>query len=162
MSQVIVAIQMVYEQKFLHKYNVPALLAVGLEGPFLPTACFTNKVQGICECSFLGTFGMIVLSILLVPMYFIHVPATFSNDPDGRLENALAAFHQMGENPLILVALSGTILRYSFLYRQAGRPRNFSKRSGTVSFTQIFEFFLSTSEMGSAALIQVTMNFVLR
>ncbi len=55
---------------------------------------------------------MIVLSILLVPMYFIHVPATFSNDPDGRLENALVAFHQMGENPLILLALLLLALRY--------------------------------------------------
>lgn len=33
-AQVIVAIQMVYEEKFLKKYDVPALLAVGLEGSF--------------------------------------------------------------------------------------------------------------------------------
>lgn len=32
MAQIIVAIQMVYEQKYLHEYNVPALFAVGLEG----------------------------------------------------------------------------------------------------------------------------------
>ena len=32
MAQVIVAIQMVYEQKVLAKYNVPPLQAVGLEG----------------------------------------------------------------------------------------------------------------------------------
>lgn len=32
MAQIIVAIQMVYEQKYVMKYDVPALLAVGLEG----------------------------------------------------------------------------------------------------------------------------------
>ncbi|TKR59946.1 hypothetical protein L596_029550 [Steinernema carpocapsae] len=34
MAQIIVAIQMVYEQKYLEKYDVPALFAVGLEGLF--------------------------------------------------------------------------------------------------------------------------------
>lgn len=32
MAQIIVAVQMVYEQKFIMKYNIPPLLAVGLEG----------------------------------------------------------------------------------------------------------------------------------
>lgn len=32
MAQIIVAIQMVYEQKYLLQYDVPALFAVGLEG----------------------------------------------------------------------------------------------------------------------------------
>jgi hypothetical protein len=48
MAQIIVAIQMVTEQMFLERYDVPALLAVGLE----------------------GLFGMTVLSILMIPMYF--------------------------------------------------------------------------------------------
>lgn len=34
-ASVIVSIQMVYEQKFVTKYNVPPLLAVGLEGTWL-------------------------------------------------------------------------------------------------------------------------------
>ncbi|KAJ1369448.1 hypothetical protein KIN20_030907 [Parelaphostrongylus tenuis] len=50
MAQIIVAIQMVYEQKYLNQYDVPALFAVGLE----------------------GLFGMTILSILLFPMYYIH------------------------------------------------------------------------------------------
>ena len=33
-AQVIVASQMVYEEKFVTKYNVPALQAVGWEGTF--------------------------------------------------------------------------------------------------------------------------------
>ena len=32
MAQIIVATQMVYEQKFVMRYNVPALQAVGWEG----------------------------------------------------------------------------------------------------------------------------------
>nr|XP_006819219.1 PREDICTED: solute carrier family 35 member F6-like [Saccoglossus kowalevskii] len=36
MAQVIVSVQMVYEQKFLTKYNVPPLQAVGWEGNKLP------------------------------------------------------------------------------------------------------------------------------
>ncbi|VDO29959.1 unnamed protein product [Heligmosomoides polygyrus] len=50
MAQIIVAIQMVYEQKYLIQYDVPALFAVGLE----------------------GLFGMTILSALMVPMYYIH------------------------------------------------------------------------------------------
>ncbi|KAK5978018.1 Solute carrier family 35 member F6 [Trichostrongylus colubriformis] len=46
MAQIIVAIQMVYEQKYLNQYDVPALFAVGLE----------------------GLFGMTILSLLMVPM----------------------------------------------------------------------------------------------
>ncbi|KAI6184243.1 UAA transporter family protein [Aphelenchoides bicaudatus] len=70
MAQIIVAIQMVTEQMFLERYDVPPLLAVGLE----------------------GLFGMIVLSTLMIPMYFIRVPETFSNDPEHRLENVFLAF----------------------------------------------------------------------
>lgn len=34
MAQIIVAIQMVTEEKFIFKYDIPPLLAVGLEGIF--------------------------------------------------------------------------------------------------------------------------------
>jgi hypothetical protein len=52
MAQIIVAIQMVTEQKFLTQYDVPPLMAVGLE----------------------GLYGLVIISVLMVPMYFIHVP----------------------------------------------------------------------------------------
>lgn len=89
MAQIIVAIQMVTEQLFLERYDVPPLLAVGLE----------------------GLFGMVVLSGLMIPMYFIRVPATFSNDPEHRMENVILAFKQIYENPVVLMALSCTIIR---------------------------------------------------
>ena len=40
---------MVYEEKFISKYNVPALKAVGWE----------------------GTFGFLTLATLLIPFYFV-------------------------------------------------------------------------------------------
>ena len=46
---------MVYEEKFITKYNVPALKAVGWE----------------------GTFGFLTLSSLLIPFYFIPGMTTF-------------------------------------------------------------------------------------
>ena len=35
MGQIITACQMVYEEKFIYKYNVPSLQAVGWEGQYL-------------------------------------------------------------------------------------------------------------------------------
>lgn len=92
MAQVIVAIQMVSEQMFLERYDVPPLLAVGLE----------------------GLFGMVILSALMIPMYFIRVPVTFSNDPEHRLENVILAFKEIHDQPLILLALLSTIVRLAF------------------------------------------------
>lgn len=92
MAQIIVAIQMVTEQVFLERYDVPPLLAVGLE----------------------GLFGMIVLSTLMIPMYFIRVPFTFSTDPAHRLENVFDAFREIAQNPVIAVALMCTIVSIAF------------------------------------------------
>lgn len=92
MAQIIVAIQMVYEQKYLNEYNVPALFAVGLE----------------------GLFGMTILIILMFPMYYIKVPYTFSKNPDGRLEDVFYAWEEIQEAPLIALALSGTVVSIAF------------------------------------------------
>lgn len=56
---------------------------------------------------FIGLFGFIILTVLLVPMYFIHAQRPFSTDPDGRLENVWDAFAQMGNNWQIVVATVG-------------------------------------------------------
>ncbi|XP_033001120.1 solute carrier family 35 member F6 [Lacerta agilis] len=91
MAQVIVAIQMVLEQKFVYKHNVHPLQAVGTE----------------------GLFGFLILSLLLVPMYFI--PAgSFGSGPRRVLEDALDAFCQIGRAPLIAVALLGNISSIAF------------------------------------------------
>ena len=85
MAQIVTASQMVWEEKFVNKHNVPALQAVGWE----------------------GLFGFSTLSLLLVPMYYIKVGPPFSSNPRMVLEDALDAFTQMGNNPMILLAMSG-------------------------------------------------------
>ncbi|PIK55087.1 putative transmembrane protein C2orf18 [Apostichopus japonicus] len=92
MAQIITASQMVIEEKFLSKYNVQPLQAVGWE----------------------GIFGFTVLSILLVPFYFIQLKAIRVGVPDYRLEDAIDALFQLHNNSIILVATIGTILSIAF------------------------------------------------
>ncbi|KAI3363691.1 hypothetical protein L3Q82_001315 [Scortum barcoo] len=91
MAQIIVAVQMVLEEKFVYKHDVHPLRAVGIE----------------------GFFGFVILSLLLIPMYFIHV-GSFSNNPRQVLEDALDAFCQIGHQPLILLALLGNTVSIAF------------------------------------------------
>lgn len=91
MAQIIVAVQMVLEEKFVYKHDVHPLKAVGTE----------------------GFFGFVVLSLLLIPMYFIPV-GEFSNNPRHVLEDALDAFCQIGHQPLILLALLGNTVSIAF------------------------------------------------
>lgn len=58
-------------------------------------------------------FGFTVLSLLLIPMYFIPV-GTFTNNPRQVLEDALDAFCQIGHQPLILLALLGNTVSIAF------------------------------------------------
>ncbi|CAM9931968.1 unnamed protein product [Bubo scandiacus] len=91
MAQVIVAIQMVLEEKFVYKHDVHPLRAVGTE----------------------GFFGFLILALLLVPMY--HIPAgSFGSPPRRTLEDALDAFCQIGHRPLIALALLGNISSIAF------------------------------------------------
>ncbi|GFG35047.1 hypothetical protein Cfor_07648 [Coptotermes formosanus] len=91
-AQVVAATQMVLEEKFVSGLDIPALQAVGWE----------------------GVFGFSILGFLLIPFYFIHVPEAFGDNPRHVLEDALEAFIQMGHNPLIIFALTGTILSIAF------------------------------------------------
>ncbi|XP_053106132.1 solute carrier family 35 member F6 [Hemicordylus capensis] len=91
MAQVIVAIQMVLEEKFVYKHDVHPLRAVGTE----------------------GFFGFVILSLILIPMYYIP-GGSFSGNPRGVLEDALDAFCQIGHAPLIAVALLGNISSIAF------------------------------------------------
>ena len=85
MAQIVTASQMVWEEKFVTKHNVPPLQAVGWE----------------------GVFGFTTLSLLLIPMYYIRVGPPFSANPRMVLEDALDGFTQMGNNPMIILAMSG-------------------------------------------------------
>ncbi|XP_071945638.1 solute carrier family 35 member F6-like isoform X1 [Antedon mediterranea] len=91
MAQVITAIQMVIEEKFLSKHKIPALQAVGWE----------------------GVFGFCVLSVLLVPFFYIHV-GSLSTLPEHRLEDAIDGFIQLGNNKLLIVATLGNMISIAF------------------------------------------------
>lgn len=91
MAQIIVSVQMVLEEKFVYTHDVHPLRAVGTE----------------------GFFGFFVLSLLLIPMYFIPV-GNFANNPRHVLEDALDAFCQIGHQPLILLALLGNTVSIAF------------------------------------------------
>jgi len=91
-SQVIVASQMVLEEKFITKYNVPALQAVGWE----------------------GTFGFTTLSLLLIPFSFIYVGPSFGHGPRQVLEDAYDGVYQLSHNPLLLLAYLGTVTSIAF------------------------------------------------
>jgi drug/metabolite transporter (DMT)-like permease len=92
LAQIITATQMVFEERFVGSLDIPSLQAVGWE----------------------GTFGFAVLSVLLVPMYFIHVPARFTNNPRGVMEDAIDAFFMIKNNHLLLVPLTGTVISIAF------------------------------------------------
>ncbi|RXM34788.1 Solute carrier family 35 member F6 [Acipenser ruthenus] len=91
MAQIIAAVQMVLEEKFVYKHDVHPLRAVGTE----------------------GFFGFVILSLLLIPMYYI--PAGhFGNNPRQVLEDSLDAFCQIGNQPMIVLALLGNIISIAF------------------------------------------------
>lgn len=86
-AQLVVAVQMVFEERFVGKYNVPALQAVGWEGFF---GC------GVC--------GLVLLIFYFVP----------GSSVGNRMENTPDAFVQMGNNWLILLCCLGTVCSISF------------------------------------------------
>jgi len=92
LAQVITASQMVFEEKFVAGLDIPALQAVGWE----------------------GFFGFFVLSVLLVPMYFIQVPDRFTNNPRHVAEDAIDAFYMIKNNLMLLVPIGGTIVSIAF------------------------------------------------
>jgi drug/metabolite transporter (DMT)-like permease len=92
LSQMVVAVQMVIEEKFVVGRKVHPMATVGWE----------------------GWFGFFVLSFLLIPMYFIHVGPTFSDSPEYRLEDPIDAFTQMVNNPTIFIWMMVNVISIAF------------------------------------------------
>ena len=86
-AQVIVAVQMVVEEHFLSKYQVPPMLFVGWE----------------------GVFGLAFSSALIVASYWIPGWST-----GGRLEDALDAFVQIKNSPVIAACFFGSMVAVAF------------------------------------------------
>ncbi|KAL1464722.1 hypothetical protein WDU94_004346 [Cyamophila willieti] len=92
MAQIITAVQMIYEEKYVTKLDIPALQAVGWE----------------------GFFGFLTTAFLLIPFYFIKVGKPFADNARGSLEDVPDAFVQLSNNPLLILAILGTILSIAF------------------------------------------------
>ena len=124
-AQLIVAVQMVVEEKFITGYDVPALQVVGLE----------------------GLFGFIFLTLILTVMYFVPPPAflvpsclVVNGDniptPDEykkHFEDPIDAFTMFGNNPRILLAVLGNILSIAFF--------NYFGAQAALPCVRLFFFF---------------------
>lgn len=86
-AQAIVAVQMVVEEHFLSKYQVPPMLFVGWE----------------------GVFGLAFSSVFITASYWIPGWST-----GGRLEDALDAFTQIKNSPVIAACFFGAMVAVAF------------------------------------------------
>jgi len=90
-AQIIVAIQMVIEERFLGRYNVHALEAVGWE----------------------GIWGVGFLGIALVAMYFVPFGADLC-EGHACVENSLHALREMSVSPALVAAVLGNVVSIAF------------------------------------------------
>jgi len=91
-SQVIAAVQLVMEEKYVVGRKVHPLATVGWE----------------------GWFGFFILGFLLIPMYFIPVGPIFSDSPGYRLEDAPDGIVQMVNNPMIAMWMLVNVISIAF------------------------------------------------
>ncbi len=88
-AQVVTAVQMVVEERYVSGKNIPALQAVGWE----------------------GFFGVTILGLLLIPMYYIPAVDGLSETESGgsHFEDALDGFNQISNSVQLLLCICGTI-----------------------------------------------------
>eukprot|EP01103_Thecamoeba_quadrilineata_P015403 TRINITY_DN4860_c0_g1_i1.p1 TRINITY_DN4860_c0_g1~~TRINITY_DN4860_c0_g1_i1.p1 ORF type:complete len:265 (+),score=32.49 TRINITY_DN4860_c0_g1_i1:287-1081(+) len=121
----ITSIQVVIEEKLVVKNRMPPLLAVGWE----------------------GVFGLTMLGLLVIPLYFIKVPF-LSSLPDHRLEDPYDAFVQIKNAPTIgfwVVVNVVTIGFFNFAGICVTKELSATTRMVFDSFRSFFFFFLLSS-----------------
>jgi hypothetical protein len=64
-AQILVAGQLVFEEKYIKKYDIPVLQVIGLE----------------------GLHGFTIMSVLLIPLFFVHVGEEFGQNPRHAFED---------------------------------------------------------------------------
>lgn len=92
LAQILTATQMIVEEKYVSGKNVSPLQAVGWE----------------------GIFGFCTLSVLLIPMYFIHVGQEIFKNPDGQIEDAIDGLYQIYNSWEVATGITGTIFSIAF------------------------------------------------
>ncbi|XP_014472589.1 PREDICTED: solute carrier family 35 member F6 [Dinoponera quadriceps] len=91
-AQVITAVQMVVEEKYVGEQDIPALQAIGWE----------------------GIFGFIGMSLAMIPLNYIKVLPPFADNSRGTLEASVDAFIQIGNSGKLLAAIIGIIFSIAF------------------------------------------------
>ncbi|XP_074597421.1 transport and golgi organization 9 isoform X2 [Brevipalpus obovatus] len=92
LAQIVTAVQMVLEEKFVNSQEVSPLQAVGWE----------------------GLFGFLATVTLLVPMYFIYVGQGIFTNPYGQIEDVVDAFFQIKNSWQVALGFLGTIVSIAF------------------------------------------------
>jgi len=88
-AQIVVASQMVVEEKYVSGFDVPALQAVGLE----------------------GIFGIVIVSIALIIFYYC--PGSILGN-DGKFENVADAAVQFSNSAVLAFAILGNVISIAF------------------------------------------------
>ncbi|XP_060532891.1 solute carrier family 35 member F6-like [Cylas formicarius] len=91
-AQIIQAVQMVVEEKFVSGLDIPPLQAVGWE----------------------GLFGFTTLALLQIPFYFIRAGPPVTQSIGDRLEDPIDAFVQIGHSWRLAFAICGTVVSIAF------------------------------------------------
>ncbi|XP_070166308.1 solute carrier family 35 member F6 [Polyergus mexicanus] len=91
-AQVITAVQMVVEEKYMMEQNIPALQAIGWE----------------------GIFGFIGIFIALIPLNYITAPPPFADNSRGTLEASVEALVEIGSSSKLLIAVIGISFSIAF------------------------------------------------
>ncbi|KAH0949952.1 hypothetical protein HN011_007842 [Eciton burchellii] len=91
-AQVITAVQMVVEEKYVGEQDIPALQAIGWE----------------------GIFGFIGISIAMIPLNYISAPPPFADNSRGTLEASKEALIEIGNNGNLLIAIIGIAFSIAF------------------------------------------------
>ncbi|KYM94989.1 Transmembrane protein C2orf18 [Cyphomyrmex costatus] len=91
-AQIITAVQMVVEEKYVGQQDIPALQAIGWE----------------------GIFGFIGISLAIIPLNYITAPPPFADNSRGTLEATVEALNQIGSNSKLLIAVIGIAFSIAF------------------------------------------------
>ncbi|KAH0546823.1 solute carrier family 35 member F6 [Cotesia glomerata] len=91
-AQVITAVQMVVEEKFLSGLDIPPLQAVGWE----------------------GIFGFLGIVLAIIPFNYIKADPPFADNSQGTLEAPIDAFIQIGNSGRLFMSIIGIMLSIAF------------------------------------------------
>lgn len=91
-AQVITAVQMVVEEKYVGEQDIPALQAIGWE----------------------GIFGFVGISIAMIPLNYIVAPPPFADNSRGTLEASMEALIEILDNNKLLIAVIGISFSIAF------------------------------------------------